>query len=88
MRQKMRIWQTDTAKVGEHGGRCNGWIDWQKDMGKKAGRRKERQRGRTFMAPDFFYTLAGIRLELPDDVRESVFGVIEESLKVVLPVSC
>ena len=40
------------------------------------------------MAPDFFYTLAGIRLELPYDVRESVFGVIEESLKVVLPVSC
>ena len=56
--------------------------------GKKAGRRKERQRGRTFMAPDFFYTLAGIRLELPYDVREPVFGVIEESLEVVLPVSC
>ena len=43
MEQKMRIWQTDTAKVGEHGGRCNGWIDWQKDMGKKAGRRKDRE---------------------------------------------
>ena len=36
MRQKMRIWQTDTAKAGEHEGLAE-------RHGKKAGRRKDRE---------------------------------------------
>lgn len=45
-------------------------------------------RGLTFMAPDFFDNFIVVVIfgsELPDNIRESVLGMLKERLEVGLP---
>ena len=72
-------WWNETSHVRPH-------RDSQTTREDDRRRREKREKGgQTFVAPDLFYPLPRVRVELPDDVGKVILCVVEERLEVVVP---